>query len=182
MADKKECCALYPKDGYSAVLWPNPDYPLTMEEICMKDLPEGTPFKIILRSEYPIDDVEFQEAFMTDFSNSHGHGLGYYKFMEQKESKSYTAPKAVDPVPANIVVNMDAARKVWRDRLARTAKAKIAELRDLHDQYVDEGRSVDLVMERRKALRDIVNDPAIDAAKTLDELKAFWPAILEEAV
>ena len=80
----------------------------------------------------------------------------------------------------SITVNMTKARDIWRKKISVEAEARIEELRGEYDKLVDEGKDTSPVVLKRKALRALVNDPAIDAAKTPDELKAFWPSILNK--
>ena len=54
---------IYPTDeGGVAVIVPSPDCGLTIEEIAMKDVPVGKPFKIIDVTEVP-DDRTFRNAW-----------------------------------------------------------------------------------------------------------------------
>ena len=79
-----------------------------------------------------------------------------------------------------ITINMTKAREIWRNKISVESEARIAELRGEYDKLVDEGKDTSPVVLKRKALRALVNDPAIDAAKTPEELKAFWPSILNK--
>lgn len=54
---------IYPTDnGGVAVVIPNPDCGLTIEEIAMKDVPAGKPYRIINASELPTDRT-FRDAW-----------------------------------------------------------------------------------------------------------------------
>ena len=52
-----------------SVLVPAPNCGLTLEQICAKDVPTGTKYKIIDSSELPADR-EFRNAWDYDFTNS----------------------------------------------------------------------------------------------------------------
>ena len=57
-----------------SVLVPAPNCGLTLEQICQKDVPTGTKYKIIDSSELPADR-EFRNAWDYDFTNSYD-GVG----------------------------------------------------------------------------------------------------------
>lgn len=82
-----------------------------------------------------------------------------------------------------IDVNMPKARDIHRDRL-RAIRAPL--LADLDTQYMRADETGDAILKaeiaaKKQALRDITDDPAIEAAKTPEELKAVRPAILDQA-
>ncbi len=79
-----------------------------------------------------------------------------------------------------IDVDMPTAREVWRDRMRAAREPKLASL-DVEYQRADEGGDAKAkkdVAAAKQALRDVTADPAIEAARTPEELKAVWPAIL----
>lgn len=57
-----------------SVLVPAPNCGLTLEQICQKDVPTGTKYKIIDSTELPADR-EFRNAWNYDFINSYD-GVG----------------------------------------------------------------------------------------------------------
>lgn len=66
--------AIYPmENGTVAVICPSGNCGLTIEEIAVKDTPEGVPFLIINYADIP-QDREFREAWTADFSAPHGYG------------------------------------------------------------------------------------------------------------
>lgn len=67
-----------------AILYPTGEVPF--EDVCLKDVPEGVPFKIIDQSDIPQDD-SFRDAWEADFSNPDGYGMGHYKWLEMKNNK-----------------------------------------------------------------------------------------------
>ena len=81
-----------------------------------------------------------------------------------------------------ITINMEKAREIWKQKLAIEAETKIEELNKLYHVYIDEGKDPAPVIEKRKLLRNITNDKAIDAAKTPEELKKVFPEVLTMAV
>lgn len=78
-------------------------------------------------------------------------------------------------------VDMPAARELWRDKMRRARGPKLAAL-DVEYQRADEaadaGKKAEVV-KRKQLLRDVTDDPRIEAAKTPDDLKAVWPAELD---
>ena len=76
-----------------------------------------------------------------------------------------------------VVVDMDAAREVWRDKL-REARKPLLEALDVAYQRADETGSrseKDAVAAKKQALREITAHPSIEAAGTPNELKSVWP-------
>lgn len=62
--------AIFPNtEGTISVLIPAPNCGLTLEQICQKDVPTGTKYKIIDSADLPADR-EFRNAWDYDFTNS----------------------------------------------------------------------------------------------------------------
>jgi hypothetical protein len=53
---------IYPSDDGVAIIIPAPDCGLTIEEIALKDVPEGKPYKIVDVSDIP-EDRTFRNAW-----------------------------------------------------------------------------------------------------------------------
>ena len=81
-----------------------------------------------------------------------------------------------------ITVNMSKARDLWRDKIRAAREPLLATLDVLYQRTLEAGFDASDVVARKQALRDVTADPAIDAAQTLDELKAVWPAILTQNI
>lgn len=65
---------IYPNDvGGVAVIIPAPECGLTIIQIALKDVPTGTPYKIIDTSDVPVDRT-FREAWEADFTTPDGVG------------------------------------------------------------------------------------------------------------
>lgn len=87
----------------------------------------------------------------------------------------------VTPEPV-IDIDMTKARNIHRDRLREMRAPKLAAL-DIEYQRADEAGDTQAkrdISSRKQALRDVTDDPAIDAAKTPEELKLVIPAALQE--
>jgi hypothetical protein len=65
--------AIFPNETTISVLVPAPNCELSLEEICVKDVPTGVPYRIIDSSELPADR-EFRSAWEADFTNPDGYG------------------------------------------------------------------------------------------------------------
>lgn len=64
---------IYPNGAGISVIIPAPECELTIEQIAVKDTPEGVPFLIIDAAEYPIDRSQ-RHLWTADFSNPDGYG------------------------------------------------------------------------------------------------------------
>jgi hypothetical protein len=79
-----------------------------------------------------------------------------------------------------LTIPIGPARDAWRDRMRR-ARAPLLAALDIEYQRADERGDANAkrdIAARKQALRDVPADPAIDAAKTPEQLKAVWPACL----
>ena len=71
---------IYPnEDGGISVLHPVLNCGLTVEQIAVKDVPSGNPFKFITTDQLPVDDDgnydrTFRSAWEADFSQPDGYG------------------------------------------------------------------------------------------------------------
>lgn len=79
-----------------------------------------------------------------------------------------------------IVINMTKAREIKREAI-RAERAPLLEALDVEFMRASERNDMAAMAEikaRKQALRDATQDPAIERAKTPDELKAVTPAAL----
>jgi len=79
-----------------------------------------------------------------------------------------------------LVVDMPAAREIHRDRM-RVVRAPLLEALDVESIRASEAgdeEAREAVVARKTTLRDLPADPAIEAAGTIDQLKAVWPEVL----
>jgi hypothetical protein len=101
--------------------------------------------------------------------------------------RTYRAALAV--IAGRLGVDMAKARAVHRDRIRDARRAKFTELDDeaailvrriaLTGGTQAQRDRLQALEQRAQALRDAPQDPAIDAATTLEALKTVWPAILD---
>jgi len=77
---------IYPNsDGGVAVVIPAPNTKYTIEQLALKDVPAGKPYKIIEHTDVPTDRT-FRNAWEYDFGtldNVDGFGLGSEEFFNQ---------------------------------------------------------------------------------------------------
>lgn len=82
---------------------------------------------------------------------------------------------------ANVTFDMAQCRAIHRDKL-RTARRPLLEALDVEYMRADETDDKDAkaqIAKRKQALREVTVDPAIDAAATIEDLSACWPAALK---
>jgi hypothetical protein len=79
-----------------------------------------------------------------------------------------------------IAVDMPKARNIHREKLRLMRKPKLEALDVEMTRAFKNPARQDQIETRRQALRDVTDDPAIEAAKTPEELKAVMPAALKE--
>jgi hypothetical protein len=84
-------------------------------------------------------------------------------------------------IDATIMVDMTKARELHRATLRGLRAPKLAAL-DIDYQRADEAddkTAKQVIAAKKQALRDVTDDPAIEAAKTPEELKAVLPEALK---
>ena len=81
-----------------------------------------------------------------------------------------------------IKVTMTKARDIKRDQLRAERKPLLEQLdvEFMRAQEQGDQAKADEIAAKKQALRDVTDDPAIDAATTPEELKAVRPSALEE--
>lgn len=81
-----------------------------------------------------------------------------------------------------ILINMPKARDAWRVKMREAREPKLAALDIQYQRAIEVGADTTAIVAKKQAYRDVTEDPAIEAAQTLEELKLVWPAILDETV
>ena len=79
------------------------------------------------------------------------------------------------------VYNMVKARNIWRDKIRTDRYKKLKELDVEFQKAFETNDSVKIaeITSKKNILRDAPNDPAIDAANTLKDLKEVYPELLK---
>lgn len=79
-----------------------------------------------------------------------------------------------------ITVNVDKAKEIWKNKL-REARNPI--LQKLDVEYIraqETNANVDIIIQKKQELRDITTHQDLLNASTPEEIKAFWPEILNQ--
>lgn len=79
-----------------------------------------------------------------------------------------------------ISINMEKARDIHRARMRIAREPLLAKLDIAFQRALEQNTNTATIVAQKQALRDVTSDPAIEAAQTIDELKAVWPDILNE--
>ena len=70
-------------EGGLSVIHPTGE--LSIEDVCQKDVPAGTPYLIVEDDAIPSDRT-FRNAWEADFSNPDGYGIGADAWFAQQEA------------------------------------------------------------------------------------------------
>lgn len=136
--------------GGVAIVYPVEGCGLTLEEIAAKDVPQGTRHKLV---EVDTLDRTFRAAWAYDEAEA-----------------------------AHVRVDMTKAREIWKNKMREARKPKLEALDVDAMRAAEDNDAVkaNAVKAKKKALRDVTADPRIEAAASPEQLKAVWPAVLEE--
>lgn len=94
--------------------------------------------------------------------------------------EDWTFFDALTTADGDIVINMAKARDIWRGVIREARAPKLAAL-DVAWQRADESGDAEAkakVLAAKQVLRDLPENPAIIKAKTISNLRAFWPDVL----
>ena len=80
---EKDSVIIYEVDGELWVCYPNNKSRWSLEEIALKDVPEGIKFKIINRYDLP-ESMTFRDAWTADFTDHDGVGMGATAFFKER--------------------------------------------------------------------------------------------------
>jgi hypothetical protein len=76
---------IYPQENNTiSILIPTGELPI--DDVCLKDVPDGIPYILINKSDLPNDWI-YRNAWDADFSNPDGYGIGSEKWMELKNNQ-----------------------------------------------------------------------------------------------
>jgi hypothetical protein len=77
-----------------------------------------------------------------------------------------------------ITINLDKAKEIHKNKL-RTARNPILSKLDIEFQRaLETGANTASIVEQKQELRDITKHPDLLSATDIEEIKAFWPEIL----
>lgn len=77
-----------------------------------------------------------------------------------------------------VVVDMAAAREIHKGNLRRERAPKLVALDVEYMKALEQGGDTSAIAAQKQALRDVTNDPRIEAAATPDALKALTLSVL----
>ena len=98
-------------------------------------------------------------------------------------SEDYTSPVErnfrdawdLSPSPNLIVVNMEKAKNIWRDKIRLERVAALQKLDADYMKALEAGSDTSSIVAQKQALRDAPALPSIEAASTPEELLAIQP-------
>jgi hypothetical protein len=79
-----------------------------------------------------------------------------------------------------IKINLDKAKEIHKDNL-RQAREEV--FKDLDMQFIraiEKGEDTTVIAQKKQELRDITKHPNLIGAKRPEEIKVFWPDILNK--
>lgn len=76
---------------------------------------------------------------------------------------------------STIIVNMDTAKDIWRDKIRAAREPELAKLDTAFMKALETGADTTQIVADKQALRDAPAHADIDAATTPDELKLVQP-------
>lgn len=77
-----------------------------------------------------------------------------------------------------ITINMVKAREIHRQRMRDAREPLFPALDVAYQRALESSSSTTEIVAKKQALRDVTSDPAIEAAQTVEQLKAVWPSML----
>lgn len=165
-----------------SVIYPTGEVPI--EQVALKDVPAGVPYSFIDDANI-LSDREFRDAWEADFSNPDGYGIGHdawvltYK-IGNKNNDLKTIPQATKSTN-KVKINLDKAKKIHSARIALEAEEYLKDVNSkMMDAIIDNDKPAQQALKAlKKALTDVLNDPAIANSKSPEELKNAVPEIIK---
>lgn len=86
----------------------------------------------------------------------------------------------IDAWTIDATIDLELAKDVWRNKMRpiRNERLKQLDLEWMKALEVDDYQAAAKIIVKKVELRDITKRDELKYAKTLDEIKAFWPAVL----
>lgn len=115
------------------------------------------------------DRPELTYKFTLDSDKTVTAALGeFFKSIELDENNEF-------------VHNMVKAREIWREKIRRDRYKKLLELDVEYQRALESNDSVKMaeIVGQKQTLRDAPNNPLIDTASTITELKEVYPDLLK---
>lgn len=101
---------------------------------------------------------------------------------ESKIYESFQLPEAefIDAWTIDATIDLERAKDVWRNKMrpVRDARLKQLDLQWMQAMELGDTVAAAAVAAKKQELRDITKRDELKYAKSLAEVKAFWPAVL----
>lgn len=142
------------------------------------------PGERMLTREYPVDEAYIDRLIARYGWTGPLTPTGWYlvpnDYVDESTDRTFRAAWKHETGQRKPVVDMPKAREIHRGRLRRM---RTPLLDDLDTAYmradeVGDQQEKKRIASKKQALRDVTDDPAIEAAQTPDELKAVIPEVL----
>lgn len=79
-----------------------------------------------------------------------------------------------------ISINVEKSKEIWKDKLRAARKPILDKLDVDYMRALEQGLDTTDIVAKKQQLRDITEDPQLLNAQTPEDIKSFWPAILNE--
>lgn len=145
---KDKCIIYINENGFLVDLTTIDNSEFTLEDLAKKDVPEGVEYKIINISDLP-QDVYFREAWEADLTKS----------------------------KVKVSVNLEKAKEIHLNAIRKARETVFNKLDIEFQRALETGADTSVIISKKQTLRDITKDPKILNAKTIEDLKAFWPVL-----
>lgn len=134
-------------DGSIGIVIPAPDSGLTTEQVVAQAVPLGAPYRFVEDDVIPTD-------------------------------RTYRDAWAIDPSTGGVHHEMTKAREIHKDIMRRVRQPLLEQLDVAVLRAIEQGaagkQDKEAAMAKKTVLRDVTADARIEAASTVEELKAVW--------
>jgi hypothetical protein len=157
-------------------------------------VPSGIPIFIFSGENHMVlpdnyDEIFF-EALIADFTDpdAYGTGMSYQELIKYNSDNNIDNSITISEINKvknrTISINMNKARNIWKDKL-RTDRKPLLEALDV--QYIralerGQTETIQKIVKKKEFLRDITEDPRIENAQNINDLKEVTipPNFIEE--
>lgn len=78
-----------------------------------------------------------------------------------------------------ITINIDKAKEIWKNKLRESRKPLLEKLDVEYIRAMEQGLDTSEIISKKQELRDITTALELLNAQTPEEIKSFWPEVLE---
>lgn len=94
--------------------------------------------------------------------------------VNQKDLPDNWFHRAWDIVNGKVIVDMEKAREIHKERIRVARTKKMAELDIEFQRAMEKNKNTKDIVSQKQRLRDATEDPKINSAQTTEELKSIW--------